>query len=31
MKCKQTTDIAHVNTLRSLLTQFEGIYFEPGK
>jgi len=31
MKCKQTTDIAHVNTLRSLLTQFQGIYFEPGK
>ena len=31
MKCKQTTDIAHVNTLRSLLTQFQAIYFEPDK
>jgi len=27
MKCKQTTDLAHVNTLRSLLTKFEILYF----
>ena len=27
MKCKQTTDTAHINTLRSLLKDFEGLYF----
>ena len=28
MKCKQTTDLSHVNTLRSLLKEFESLYFE---
>jgi nickel superoxide dismutase len=28
MKCKQTTDLDNVNTLRSLLKQFEDLYFE---
>ena len=28
MKCKQTTDPAHVATLRDLLKKFEGLYFE---
>jgi nickel superoxide dismutase len=28
MKCKQTTDLAHVNTLRNLTQEFEGMYFE---
>jgi len=28
MKCKQTTDLAHVNELRALTKQFEGLYFE---
>jgi nickel superoxide dismutase len=27
MKCKQTTDLANVNTLRSLLKEFEILYF----
>jgi nickel superoxide dismutase len=27
MKCKQTTDLAHTETLRSLLKTFEDIYF----
>jgi nickel superoxide dismutase len=27
MKCKQTTDLDHVATLRSLLKQFETLYF----
>lgn len=27
MKCKQTTDLANVNDLRSLLKEFEGLYF----
>ena len=27
MKCKQTTDLSHVNTARSLLKEFEGLYF----
>ena len=27
MKCKQTTDTAHVSTLRSLLKEFETLYF----
>ena len=27
MKCKQTTDTAHVETLRILLKEFEGLYF----
>ncbi|MFC1579429.1 superoxide dismutase [Ni] [Thermodesulfobacteriota bacterium] len=31
MKCKQTTDTAHVNNLRSLLNQFQKIYFDSGK
>jgi nickel superoxide dismutase len=30
MKCKQTTDTAHVNTLRSLLKEFEKLYFGHG-
>jgi nickel superoxide dismutase len=28
MKSKQTTDVAHVNELRSLTKEFEGLYFE---
>ena len=28
MKAKQTTDLAHVEKLRSLLTEFHEIYFE---
>lgn len=28
MKCKQTTDLDHVNMLRSLLKQFEDLHFE---
>jgi nickel superoxide dismutase len=27
MKCKQTTDVANVDTLRSLLKEFEALYF----
>jgi nickel superoxide dismutase len=27
MKCKQTTDVAHVNSLRTLLKDFEKLYF----
>ena len=27
MKCKQTTDVSNVNTLRSLLKEFEVLYF----
>lgn len=27
MKCKQTTDLSHIATLRSLLKEFEGLYF----
>ena len=27
MKCKQTTDVSHVNILRSLLKEFETLYF----
>jgi len=27
MKCKQTTDLAHIATLRSVLKEFEGLYF----
>ncbi len=27
MKCKQTTDLANVNELTSLLKEFEGLYF----
>jgi nickel superoxide dismutase len=30
MKCKQTTDSAHISTLRSLLKEFEGLYFGHG-
>ena len=26
MKCKQTTDLTHINTLRSLLSKFEALY-----
>jgi len=29
MKCKQTTDLLNVEKLKSLLTQFEDIYFSP--
>ena len=29
MKCKQTTDPSHVNTLRTLLKKFEALYFGP--
>jgi nickel superoxide dismutase len=28
MKCKQTTDLANVKELRSLTSEFEGLYFE---
>jgi nickel superoxide dismutase len=28
MKCKQTTDLSHVSTLRSLLKSFHDLYFE---
>ena len=28
MKCKQTTDIANVKELRTLTSEFEGLYFE---
>ena len=28
MKCKQTTELAHVNELRSLTRRFEALYFE---
>jgi nickel superoxide dismutase len=31
MKCKQTTDLEHVASLRSLLKQFETLYFGPEK
>ncbi|MDY6951941.1 MAG: superoxide dismutase [Ni] [Thermodesulfobacteriota bacterium] len=27
MKCKQTTDLSHIATLRSVLKEFEGLYF----
>ena len=27
MKCKQTTDLSHVATLRSVLKEFQGLYF----
>jgi nickel superoxide dismutase len=27
MKCKQSTDVVHVNTLRSLTKEFEILYF----
>jgi len=29
MKCKQTTDLAHVSSLRSLLKEFHDLYFGP--
>mgnify|MGYP003574608925 FL=1 len=28
MKCKQTSDLSHVNTLRTLLKEFEVLYFD---
>jgi len=28
MKCKQTTDLSHAGTLRSLLKEFQNLYFE---
>ena len=28
MKCKQTTDLSHVNKLRSLVKEFQVLYFE---
>ena len=31
MKCKQTTELEHVETLRSLLQQFESLYFGKDK
>ena len=31
MKCKQTTDLAHVKTLRSLLQEFDNLYFGKGQ
>ena len=31
MKCKQTTDAAHITTLRSLLKEFERLYFGHGQ
>ena len=31
MKCKQTTDLAHVAALRSALKRFEGLYFKKGR
>lgn len=30
MKCKQTTDLSHIATLRSLLKEFQGLYFGHG-
>ena len=27
MKCKQTADLSHINTLRSLLKEFQTVYF----
>lgn len=30
MKCKQTTDLAHVNDLRQYLKEFEALYFGAG-
>jgi nickel superoxide dismutase len=30
MKCKQTTDLAHIATLRSVLKEFQGLYFGHG-
>ena len=27
MKCKQTTDLSHISTLRSLLKEFQALYF----
>ena len=27
MKCKQTTDLSHVNKLRELVKEFQGLYF----
>jgi nickel superoxide dismutase len=29
MKCKQTTDLANVEKLRTLISDFEAVYFEP--
>ena len=28
MKCKQTTDLSHTSTLRSLLKEFQNLYFD---
>ena len=28
MKCKQTADLSHAGTLKSLLKEFQGLYFE---
>jgi len=30
MKCKQTTDLSHIATLRSVLQEFQGLYFGHG-
>ncbi|MBK5100248.1 MAG: superoxide dismutase [Desulfobacteraceae bacterium] len=31
MKCKQTTDLSHIGTLRSLLMEFHDLYFGHGE
>jgi len=31
MKCKQTTDLSHIGTLRSLLGEFRDLYFSQAK
>ena len=30
MKCKQTTDLKHIETLRSLIKEFSNLYFKTG-
>ncbi len=30
MKCKQTTDLSHISMLRSLLKEFQNLYFDHG-
>ena len=31
MKCKQTTDLSHIKTLRTLLKEFQDLYFTGGR
>ena len=31
MRCKQTTDLKHIEALRSLLKEFSGLYFKAGQ